>query len=707
MLTSEEGVNQAYAWLNFLAGSIRQGDWPLWDPYTFSGHVFSGEMQTGAFYPLYFPLALFPLTENGLLHPALYHVLWGVSHFLCAWFMLRLVRELGLGDFAGILAGVCFSFGGLMGHIPDWPHMLNSGIWLPLIFLLLLKALNAGGTARAVWYACACGLCLGLSILAGGLHLAIMQGIVIVTAAAYRRQWRRGTLVAATACLVGFAAGAIQLLPSIEYSRLALRFVGVGMPPGHRIPYKYLTDNLYAHVIPGLLIGAPRNGFGQGETLGFYVGVFPVLLAGIGIWKNWRHPWVKYLTGLGIAAIAYSFGATSLLHGVLYVLAPFLWLAREADRFMYLADFSLALLAAYGAATLFSATSSAASDYWTPLSRLLKWVAAAAAIALVIPALYGQPELTVYGSLSLVLILVAWLLFRHIVAGHTGTAVRVLVLSVVLFDLYAFDWSAVNRIDAAARGTDQMARLLSCSGAVRFIKSHTGLFRAAVEAEPLLNAGDAYQLQTTGGTGVTVVWEYQRFSENKDLLGVRYTLKPASATDTGAVYHDAKWAVYENSQAYPRAWLVHETLVETALPDMLKQWNAPGTDFRRTALLSAPLGTKLDSPSGTTEEQATLTNYQANRMDLAVHANGTALLVLSEVYYPGWKATVNERAAQIVRVDGTLRGIVVPPGDSRVTLRYRPASIYTGAALTVAAFALVLAAPFCLWFLRRRRITRA
>lgn len=72
------------------------------------------------------------------------------------------------------------------------------------------------------------------------------------------------------------------------------------------------------------------------------------MLAAIGIWKGWRWPWVRYLTGLAGAAFVYALGSLSLFHGVLYALTPYLWVAREASRFMYLAGFALAILAAYG-----------------------------------------------------------------------------------------------------------------------------------------------------------------------------------------------------------------------------------------------------------------------------------------------------------------------------------------------------------------------
>jgi hypothetical protein len=58
---------------------------------------------------------------------------------------------------------------------------------------------------------------------------------------------------------------------------------------------------------------------------------------------------------------------------------------------------------------------------------------------------------------------------------------------------------------------------------------------------------------------------YAAIMANRDLLNVRYLLKPASAPEPGAVYQDSAWNLYENPRAFPRAWLVHDIL--THAPD--------------------------------------------------------------------------------------------------------------------------------------------
>lgn len=62
------------------------------------------------------------------------------------------------------------------------------------------------------------------------------------------------------------------------------------------------------------------------------------------------------------------------------------------------------------------------------------------------------------------------------------------------------------------------------------------------------------------------------------------------------------------------------------------------------------------------------------------------MLVMSEVYYLGWKATANGSDSRIWKVDGGICGIEVPPGDSKIAMRYAPVSVYVGAALTTIAF---------------------
>jgi hypothetical protein len=709
LLLGFEGVNQAYAWFNFWVSTIRQGVWPLWDPFTFSGHAFAGEMQTGAFYPLYLIFLPIPF-RDGLFSPQLYHVFFVLTHALCAWFVYLLAREFRLSVFAGLVAGVCFSLGGALARFSEWPDLLQSGIWLPLIVLLLVRALKAIRTESAVAWSAMSGLALAMAVLAGGLHVVIMDGIVIVSAAIFhaattqpsRAVWTRTAIVVAVSCGFALAGGAVQLLPSAEYGRLALRWIGpTALPATQKIPYNYIGDALWPHGLLGLFLGS-FAGASSGEYVDPYMGVLPVLLAIIGIWKSWACLWVRYLTGLAVAACLYSLGSFSLLHGFLYAVTPWLWAARESDRFMYLTGFSLAVLAGFGIDVLFrmdALFSNVPAFSWEPLSRVFKWVAVACVAALVYPFVLGgagggrSPLI----SLSFLFILLAYALYHYIIRGHYGRWARFLALALILFDLSAFDWSAINEItggvnsrdkilETATHGREEMARLLSFRGAADFLRSRPGRFRVELAADRPPNVGDGFGIEETAGSGVTIQTDYNQLRTHPGLMNARYTVRPASATETGAVYQDSAWKVYENPSAFPRAWLVHATTVEPDPDKLLARLDTPGMDPHRIALLGTPLNSSLDAPADTGNEQADLRRSPQDRVEVDVHADGRALLVLSELFYPGWKATVNGQHAEIWKVDGGLRGIVVPNGDSRVSLHYVPASFFAGFALTSIAF---------------------
>ncbi len=696
LLTEAEGVNQGYSWYHYWVSTIRQGFLPLWDPYTFAGHSFAGEMQTGTFYPVKLLLALVPLNKNGVLSPAVFHLFFAFGHFLASLFMFALVRELGRSRIAALLAGICFSFGGFILRM-GWPHQLEASIWLPIIVLFLLRAMRSERLKTAVFLASIAGLALGMTILAGGLHLAIMQSIVIATLPLLARGagsngWRdiprvRAALLSAVTLAVGLAAGAVQLLPSAEYSTHAIRFLGISLvpslPASQKIPYAALSDGLWPHSFVLYLIPTAFGPIGTGEITNPYLGVFPLLLAVIGVWRNWREPIVRYLAAVVVLVFLYTLGGYSWIHGLLYAIVPFLWMAREAGRFVYLAGFAMPILAAFGLDTLFGEPKAA---HWEPLRRILGWVVIACLAVLFVSAIYAQPPLNPWMSFSLVMIIAAYGLFRFITSGNTGPWVRVVLILFVLFDLHAFDWNARNRLLTAKSGTDHLEQIMTFRGAAAFLRSRPGPFRIQLLIDTQPNVGDLFEVQTTGGAGATLMTGFTRVMGSSNLLNVRYFVRPASAGEPNPVYADAYWKVYENPQAYPRAWIVHRAVVEPDAEKLQRQLADSSFDSRHTALIGAPLAAALDPAPDGAAEDTRVTAYEPNRMELQARAAGRGLVVLSEMFYPGWRAEVDGRAAPIHKVDGALRGIEVPAGTHRITLRYAPVSVYAGAAMTLLAF---------------------
>jgi hypothetical protein len=195
------------------------------------------------------------------------------------------------------------------------------------------------------------------------------------------------------------------------------------------------------------------------------------------------------------------------------------------------------------------------------------------------------------------------------------------------------------------------------------------------------------------------------------LSSVRYLISSKSYSTFVKIY-DEEVKIYEVAQTLPRASLfshveilpddqVLARLKESSFqPDgrvVLSRESLPVSDLAKVRPLEEP------GSSAATHTAASIVKYQSRRVEIEADAGTTSLLMLTDSNYPGWYATVNGQVAPIVSANYLFRGVVVPPGKSKVEFVYEPRSFWLGAALSlVALFAL---SGLLLWE-RRRRVRR-
>ena len=73
----------------------------------------------------------------------------------------------------------------------------------------------------------------------------------------------------------------------------------------------------------------------------------------------------------------------------------------------------------------------------------------------------------------------------------------------------------------------------------------------------------------------------------------------------------------------------------------------------------------------------TIKTYEPNRLTYEVNSGKGGVLVLSEIYYPGWEATVDGQPAELGRVNYILRALHIAPGKHQVELSFFPKSVNT------------------------------
>jgi hypothetical protein len=190
--------------------------------------------------------------------------------------------------------------------------------------------------------------------------------------------------------------------------------------------------------------------------------------------------------------------------------------------------------------------------------------------------------------------------------------------------------------------------------------------------------------------------------------------------------------VYENLRARPRAWLAREVLslpAEASLAS-IKTGRLPdghAFDPARTALVeetsplssttpdaaasASPATTGARDATGATDatgvaksvsDEVSVSQSSNTALSVRVRADSDSFLVLSDIYFPGWRASLDGREAHVLQTDYALRGVFVPAGEHIVEFAYAPRSLRVGAAVT--ALAVVIIALVSLVLARRRQV---
>lgn len=154
-----------------------------------------------------------------------------------------------------------------------------------------------------------------------------------------------------------------------------------------------------------------------------------------------------------------------------------------------------------------------------------------------------------------------------------------------------------------------------------------------------------------------------------------------------------------NTSAQGNAWFVTDL---SYVADANAEMAALKTlDLRRQAVADARFQPALGDAvkEAAPGDKVALTSYAPNELHYTVESQKGGVVAFSEIYYPGWSATIDGESAEIGRVNYVLRALRVPAGKHEVVLEFRPASLtatdaiaYTALALLLAGFALLI---FC------------
>jgi hypothetical protein len=649
-----DAIEQSYPWVVTIARALHAGYLPLWNAHSQGGTSFVGEIQSGAFYPVTLAFAWLFGSPEGIGLVAL--ECWVILHFAIAMAGMHwLAREMGATRVAAIMAAMAFA---LLG-----PVLFRSGgqvgiffglTWMPAAFAFAWRFLRGGSLLNCL----GAGAIVATQVNAGHIqpafHTLLLIGSLACVelwrdrrAGSIRRVLKGGLLGAAALSIV---AGP-QFWLGAEYLGNVYRWIGTGDPIAswERVPLKAFLNLYIVTPIATLSVFDPwQFPADDGNSIFLGLPLFVVLVLGLWVARTrlgTAEPYRQirwWLAAVGIGGILLAMGGFTLLPLAIYML-PLGTAVRSLGRYVILFHFVACILLVF---VVDHAIRTGLLRDW--LRRLPSWLFVVVVLhGLAWSAYKGSPvpkevgyQVLVLGAL---LVVARWRVDMSL-AALAGS---------IVFSAWLIRDFGQHRIDGIRKPVESN---FVVDATVRRVLKDPVPLRVLIDPSAQLphNFGIVTGIHTKMGHGATYFRPYFDFiqqdwaldSKVNDALAVGWVLSRRELPLPLETLDEATgMRLYRRPTAWPRAWLASESPGSTA--------DGAGT----TAI-------RWDE-------------YSNHRLRLRVTAPRADALILSEMDYPGWVATVDgmpvgiERSA-VVGDAAIFRKVPIPAGTSTVELRYRP-----------------------------------
>ena len=165
-----------------------------------------------------------------------------------------------------------------------------------------------------------------------------------------------------------------------------------------------------------------------------------------------------------------------------------------------------------------------------------------------------------------------------------------------------------------------------------------------------------------------------------NMLNTRYFVFPLQGGQTVPI---------QNPYALGNAWFVDKiSYAKNANEEILEVGQI---DLRHEAVADEKFQAQLgDAVTQDTTSTVDIKSYEPNQLTYEVNSGKGGVVVFSEVYYPGWTATIDGEPAELGRVNYILRALNVKPGKHEVVLSFFPKSVDTTETIAYTAYAILI-----------------
>jgi len=697
---------------------MSHGSIPLWNPHQFSGTPLIANMQASMFYPLGLLFYLMPV-EQAYGYTVILHSALG------AIFMYAFLRSLRINKSGAFIAAFVFTYNGFFvahlyaGHLT----FVQNYIWIPLIFLYVTKFVSTACLRHALL----AGLFLGFQVLGGFPQIAFYTILAIGLFGAYHiairlrcdkmsRLFRlSGGLVMVV--LFGFALAAVQLLPTYEFRQLSTRSGGV--------TYEFATNdslnpiNFITFLMPNFFGNPANHSYWRStepwqfwELCGF-VGITPLLLlCFLKFRSQTRHPQI-FFGMLLLLSLFLSLGRHNPFYYFIYHLPGFHHF-RIPAQILYLYVFSLSILAGVGLNNLnglkvypraykiaivigflfFGLLITALLLRPVQFFYYVFWLADPSSLTPdLMPRLHETVRLSLLTAAGFFIMIAALIRFHF--RNHMGpAALFVTLVLVAVIELWSFSNPMIRTTDLSSRQNNP--------GAFDFLKNDQEIYRVVDERGGYTpNDGILRGYEDVQGYDPFTLKRYidylnksQNLPMSLNAVNVQYITHLANPlirmlNVKYSIWDDA--GVLKQRDYMPRAHMVHQARKvpgEKILDLMMSD------DFNPTETVVFEAESQsytLPDANGKNFSGTCSINYYDNEMiRLETSADKPGYLVLSQIFYPGWEATVDGDKVPVLRGNYLFQVVPLEPGRHEVKLRFVSWPFRMGTGLSILSLVVFL-----------------
>jgi uncharacterized membrane protein YfhO len=658
---------------------IKNNELPLWNPYQMAGYPLLGNIQSAPFYPLNIIFLLLPFLPAWTIFIMLEQILAGI-------FMFLYLRNRALSQEASVFGGLAFSFSGFFIAWLEWGTIAHTALWIPLGLFAIDKILK---DKKKYWYLLFAfsTIC---SFLAGHLQTFIYVLSIFVIYFIYMWWEAKNKKIAGFTVLTLLVTGVIT--SPIWYSQLTLILLSARnvdltwQKLGWFIPLAQLVQFFAPDFFGNPATGNYWGVFNYGEFIG-YVGMAPLLLAVLAFSSPKRKEVVLWGS---VIILSLLFATQNPVAQFPYSLSIPFFSSTQPTRLLVLVDVALAILAAIGLETIIKSK-----------KKLLPHIAVVVGVIFII--FYGFTFLSaktfnasdfavskrnlIVPSVLFILTSGVLLLTQIIPATWKRVLIGFLIC-LTAFDLlfFAGKYTPFASTEYYYPTTKSLAYLISQPGQYRIMTTTRQILSPNIATMYHLQSVDGYDplylmrfgemmaASERGKADISTPFGFNRIVvSNKmnspiiDLLGVKYILSLTERSDPKLVkvFEEGETKIYENKAVFPRSFFVSEVVKATTPQHAINIMFDLKTDLHKTAVVEDSDTLSQSYSLGT----ASIKKYAPNTVIISTENSKTGFLILTDTFYPTWKAFIDNQSVKIYRTDYNFRGVVVPAGSHTVEFK--------------------------------------